>query len=62
MVLRMRIFWEVVGFAWFALAVVLEGYLGVAGVLLAFLMWPLGWILWVNLQEHWPRREDRDSE
>jgi hypothetical protein len=62
MELRMKIFWEVVGIAWFALSAVLHSYLGVAGAILALLIWPLCWIGMVNLREHWPQRKDHENE
>jgi hypothetical protein len=53
---------EVIGVVWFILAELFYRTLGVAGVLVAFLLWPVGWIVWVNVEEHLRRPEDREGD
>jgi hypothetical protein len=55
--------WDVFAvIVWFpAFAVLTEVFDG-GGSIIALLLLPLVWILWVNLREHWWHREDRDGE
>jgi hypothetical protein len=55
--------WEIfVVVVWFPVFVVLTDVFDGGGSIIALVLLPLVWILWVNLCEHWWHRDDRDGE
>ncbi|MFN6007760.1 MAG: hypothetical protein ACK47S_17590 [Paracoccaceae bacterium] len=59
----MRVSWNLVTLlVWLPVFVVMSDTFGGGGSIVAFLLLPMTWLIWVNLREHWWRSEDRDDE
>ena len=58
---RVVILWAIFGSIWVGVAGLLYAYLGVPDAIMSLLLWPLGLIDWVNVQEHLPDRKDDKS-
>ena len=59
----MRMNWSlVVLLVWLPISVVMRDTFGGGGSIVAFLLLPMIWLVWVNLREHRWRSEDRDDE
>ena len=59
----MRVSWNLVTLlVWLPVFVVMRDTFGGGGSIVAFLLLPIIWLIWVNLREHLWRSEDSDGE
>ena len=59
----MKTSWDIFAYIiWLPVCMLMTAVFGGAGTLAALFFFPLVWVLWVNLREHWWQPDDRDGE